>query len=242
MKLHQLLAIEKDIKVREHKKLTDLYHIAKKPSFFAGFTRTFRPSVDDGETLPAERQIVQQRADELLKQGLDAFAAMINAAGSKDVSNLSAIADVVVDDVVVMSGVPATHLLHLEKALIELRSFISELPELDPAEEWIEDQGNRLFRTALTSQGRTKKVQKPLVLFPATDKHPAQTQLITEDIIVGFWDTVKFSGGISLVEKFNLLNKLTKLMDAVKVAREAANGVEADGLHYGTAIKHYMLA
>jgi hypothetical protein len=34
------------------------------------------------------------------------------------------------------------------------------------------------------------------VLYDATEHHPAQTQLISEDVIVGWWETVKHSGAI----------------------------------------------
>lgn len=241
MKLHQLLAIEKDIKVREHRVLTDLYHLCKKTSLFAGMSRVFRSCVEGGEIFPPEKQIVQKDVDTILSDGLNAVAAMLNSAGTKDNSNLSAVADVAVDGVTVLSEVPVTHLLHLEKVLSEVRSFVGSLPELDPSEDWVSDENTGLRKTGVVSQARTKKVQKPIVLYDATPEHPAQTQMVTEDIIIGHWDTIKFSGGISTTRKRALLERVNKLADAVKIAREAANSIEVSVVTYGDSIRNYIL-
>jgi hypothetical protein len=61
------------------------------------------------------------------------------------------------------------------------------------------------------------------VLYDATDKHPAQTQLITDDVIVGFWTMVKQSGSLPKSEKKKLATRVEKMLDAIKAARERAN-------------------
>ena len=45
----------------------------------------------------------------------------------------------------------------------------------------------------------------------ATEEHPAQTQLITDDQIVGYVTTVKRSGAIPRELKRNLLRRIEKL-------------------------------
>ena len=122
--------------------------------------------------------------------------------------------------------VPVTFLLFLEKQLTDLRTFVDKLPVLDGNETWYDDPNTGLYRTDAVQTHRTKKVQKPLVLYPATPEHPAQTQLVTEDIVAGYWNTVKHSGAIQAPRKVVMAERVEKLLRAVKEAREAANGIE----------------
>ena len=43
---------------------------------------------------------------------------------------------------------------------------------------------------------RTKKVPRNHVKAEATEKHPAQVEVYYEDVAVGYWTTVKFSGAL----------------------------------------------
>ena len=68
------------------------------------------------------------------------------------------------------------------------------MSELDPGSDWSVDPGTGLYKTDNTLTQRTKKVQRPITLYEATKEHPAQTQLITEDVIVAgfyFFDNVR---------------------------------------------------
>jgi hypothetical protein len=47
-----------------------------------------------------------------------------------------------------------------------------------------------------------------------------------EDVWVGTWTTTKFSGAIPAAVRNAMLDRLRKLLDAVKSAREEANGLE----------------
>ena len=89
---------------------------------------------------------------------------------------------------------------------------------------------------------KMKKVQKPLVLYPATEQHPAQTQLVTEDVTVGTWNTVKYSGAITVQRKKQLQRKIRDLIKAVKFAREKANGHEVTDRAAGEIVFGYLFA
>ena len=128
-----------------------------------------------------------------------------------------------------------------QKQLAELRGFVSRLPVLDAAEEWIFDSNASLYKTAPSETTRTKKIQTPIVLHPPTKEHPAQTQLITEDRIVGHWKTVKHSGALPEPLKRTILERIEKLSDAVKVARETANAVEATPQKIGRRVFEFLL-
>jgi hypothetical protein len=148
---------------------------------------------------------------------------------------------VVVDDKVLLSGVPATYLLFLEKQLTDVHTLVASLPTLDDAENWVWDENANMFKTEPTLTSRTKKVQKPLVLLAPTDKHPGQAQIITEDVNIGTWEQVKFSGALPVNQKSSLLEKVEKLQKAVKFAREEANTVNAPNQTVGAKVFSWLL-
>ena len=127
---------------------------------------------------------------------------------------------------VLIADVPISYLLFLEKQFNDLRTIITDLPVLDEGEAWVKDINSGLFKTEPTKTHRTKKVVRPLVLYPATPEHPAQTQVVQEDIIAGYWQTVKHSGAMPKPEKAKLIARIDMLARAVKEAREAANGID----------------
>ena len=117
-----------------------------------------------------------------------------------------------------------------------MKTFIGNLPELDPAESWTFDENASLYKSEPTRSNRTKKAQKAIVLYDATEKHPAQTQLITEDTIVGVYTQTKMSGALPLPQKRTMLAKVDELLRAVQKAREEANAVVAEDQHIGAAV------
>ena len=84
------------------------------------------------------------------------------------------------------------------------------------AEDWKSDPNSGLYRTEPTETHRTKKMQKPIVLYAATPEHPAQTQLITEDVIAGWWVLTRQSGAMPKPEKQRLQDRIDKLIQAIK--------------------------
>lgn len=241
-KLNQVLAVEKGTKSRVYAEVTTLNASAQKPALFNGFSKTWKPKEEDGEMFPPESQRVQQNAREQLQVLSRHLGELFDVSAAKDWANCQAKADVVVDGKVIVKGSPATYLLFLEKQLNDLQTFVTNLPVLDPAEEWRFDEAANLYKSELTKTARTKKVQKPIVLYDATKEHPAQTQLITEDVVIGHWDTVKHSGALPPRRKQELLERVEKLIKAVKYAREEANAQEAEKKAVAAAIFDYLLA
>jgi hypothetical protein len=223
MRLNQLLAVIKNTKQRVNEILSKLYKTVQHTSLFEGAYKTYRPSEEGGEVFPPENKRVQCKAHELVNETLGYLRELMDTTLSVDVGNNTAKADIVINGQAVLKDVPAVTMLALEKNLTDLHTFVAALPTLDPAEEWTWDAQQSLHRTGKTSTVRTKKVQKPLVLYPATDKHPAQTQLVVEDITIGYWDQVRTSGALPVPEKMALLARIEEAQKAVKFAREQAN-------------------
>lgn len=224
-KLNQIIALEKGIKAKSYGALTELHKTNQHPEIFNGFYKSYTPKNDQDETLPPESKRVQYTTRDILRVAERSMSDLMEITARKDWTNCNATASVTIDGKAVLENVPITYLLFLEKQLTDFRTFIANLPVLDASEDWAMDENSGLYKSKEVQTHRTKKVQKPLVLYPATDKHPAQTQLVTEDIIAGFWSTVKHSGAMPKPEKEALFDRIEKLLRATKEAREEANGI-----------------
>lgn len=222
-KLNQIIAIEKGVKARTYGELTELNKAIQKPELFNGFSKTYQKKDDDGEDLPAERKRVQYVASEVLRTVERSIGELMNLTARKDWTNCVAKGNVVVDGKALIEGAPVSFLLFLEKQLTDLRTFIGNMPVLDDADNWVKDENSGLFKAEATQTHRTKKIAKPIVLYPATAEHPAQTQMVTEDVIAGFWTQVKQSGALPKPERQAIAERIEKLLRAIKEAREAAN-------------------
>lgn len=228
-KLNQIVAVVKDRKEEAKRILTEAYHLLQKPDLFSGMTRTYRPRLEDELPLQQEYKQLQATTDIVIRKTREAFTAAADTVLTQDAANATASADVVAElngAKLELKNVPVTHLLFLEKQLVDLRTLIEKAPTLDPSERWEKDSASGLYKTPPQESVRTRKVQKPIVLYPATEQHPAQTQVVTEDVAAGVWETVKFSGAISVDHRRLLLRRVTVLQEAVKVAREAANSID----------------
>ncbi|MEQ9497293.1 MAG: hypothetical protein RIT81_10550 [Deltaproteobacteria bacterium] len=76
--------------------------------------------------------------------------------------------------------------------------------------------------------------------YEATEHHPAQTELVSLDEVVGTWHTVLHSGAIPAPRKKVLQKRLQNLIKAVKFAREAANESKAPKKEVGQRVFGYL--
>ena len=243
MKLNQVIAVEKGVKSRAYSELTEFHKVCQKPDLFSGFSKAYRKRDDESEDLPPEQKKVQFRVDDILKKVATTLTELMDITAAKDHGNTNAKANLSVNGALpLLTGVPVTYLLFLEKQLTDLRTFIEKLPELDEIDDWDRDQATGLYKTEPVETHRTKKLQKPIVLYPATPEHPAQTQLITEDVLVGYWETVKHNGGIPKPRKDKMFERADALLKAIKFAREEANEAEALPQVVGQKIFDYLFS
>lgn len=241
-RLNQIIAVEKGVKSRSFQELTEAHQKLQKPALLAGLARTYRPRDDEGEQLPPESTRVQVRAEELIRETGAILTRLFDVTATKDWANCVARADVVVDGVTLLSQVPVSYLLFLEKQLSDLHTFVKKLPVLDAAETWNFDASADCYATEPVQTVRTKKIPRNHVKAEATEKHPAQVEVYYEDVIVGFWRTVKFSGALPARRVTELLERVEKLQAAVKFAREAANNIEAPEQKLGEKVFQYLFA
>ena len=242
-KLCQLVAVERGIKTRNYNELTTLNKAVEKPLLFNGFHKRYKANDDKGEVLPEENQKVQFNAKEILNTVSRLMTESITMEARKDWTNCEAVANVSIDGTVLIKDAPISFLLYLEKQLDDVKTIASNIPLLDPAEDWTLDANSSLWKSKETQTHRTKKEQRPIVLIQPTPEHPGQAQLINEDILVGHWHLQKMSGALSKPEKTNLLNRIDRMIDAVKEATQTANMTEeVQAPDAGAAIFQYILA
>ena len=243
--LHQIIAVEKDIKGRAQQKLTEAYHQIQKPALLAGISRTYHPKNEEGEAgemFPPESTRVQLRGAQLINEVSVALTHLFDIVATKDHANCLAKADVVVDGKTLLTGVPATHLLFLEKQLVDVHTFVKKLPVLDPAEKWSFDGTSDCWATEVTQQGKTKKNYHVISKAKPTQVHPEQTEVIYLDETIGYWHTIKFSGALPATYVNTILARVERLQQAVKFAREQANGQQVTDIKEGENILSYLFA
>lgn len=240
-KLNQVVAIEKGIKSRVYSTLTQAHKSSQKGELFNGFSKVYRKKDEEGEDFPPESKKVQTRAEDLLQEMTKSLTELYDVTATKDYGNCHAKADVTIDGKVVLEKAPIPFLLFLEKQITDFKTFVGSLPVLDSSEDWSLDVNSGVFKTPSIATHRTKKVQRAIVLYEATKEHPAQTQLISEDVVIGYWDTVKQSGALPIPKKQEILDRVEKLLNAIKFSREQANSEETEKKYVGEKIFSYLL-
>ncbi|MEU8515745.1 hypothetical protein AB0C76_29820 [Kitasatospora sp. NPDC048722] len=239
-KLNQIIAVEKGVKSKSFQELTQAHQDLQKPALLAGISRTYQPKDEEGEQLPPESTRVQLKAEDILRSTATTLTRLFDVTATKDWANLGARADVVVDGQVLLAQVPVPYLLFLEKQLTDLFTFVRKLPVLDASESWNLDPSTDSWKTEPVRTIRTKKVPRNHVKAEATEKHPAQVEVYYEDVPVGYWTTVKFSGALPARRVNELAERVEKLQQAVKFAREEANAVEVTDQRVGDAVFGYL--
>jgi hypothetical protein len=239
-RLNQIIAVEKGVKSRSFQELTEAHHALQKPALLTGIARTYRPKDDEGEQLPPESTKVQIKAEEIIQQTSAILTRLFDITATKDWTNGAARADVVVDGQTLLTQVPVTYLLFLEKQLVDLHTFIKKLPTLDASETWNFDASADCWATEPVQTVKTKKIPRNHVKAEATDKHAAQVEIFHEDVVVGYWRTVKFSGALPARRVSELLDRVEKLQQAVKFAREEANNAEVIDQKIGDKVFQFL--
>ncbi len=169
----------------------------------------------------------------------------LDATAQKEKTNQYAKADVTVNGTTLLSEIPATLLLTLEKELVSYRNIYSAIPTLQPGVKWIEaeDLGPGIFKTdKVEIRAKTEKLRLHKEISKATEKHKAQIDQWTEDRPVGQYETTNVCGMITPARKSVLLGRIDELIRAVKKARTRANKELVVDIHIGKSIFDFINA
>lgn len=239
-KLNQILALEADAKRHATVAVaTADRNLLSEKAPLHGYEKTYVP--DEGqEPVPPESVKVQHTAQDVLDTLRQELVRVFDLTATKDFTNTEARANVVVDGNVLVADVPTTYLLYLEKQLGELESFINRVPTLDPAKQWNDSATQGLHATDPVETFRTAQVFRNHVLDPGSKEHPAQVHMYTENVHVGRYSQIWYSGALTVPEKRQMQTAVRTLKAAVKTAREEANTRDVQDKKVGATILNYI--
>lgn len=236
IKLHEILAIEKDSKNTLTKVRAEaLKTFVQKQGHFDETRKTYSP-FKEGDRDIAEQtfQPMVTTVDDKLKYVQGYFRKVVDQSNEKEMANCKAYGDIVVvaedgSETNIASNVPVQMLVQLENHLIEFRTLCDTVPTLDPNKKWTKDEQRAgVYQAEEMKAVRTKKEPTPLVLHAGTDKHKPQVEVVQVDNPVGEWTTKISSGRLTPIQKSELLGRIDALVVAVKSARARANSIDVE--------------
>jgi hypothetical protein len=243
--LHEILAAEKGVRQKTNKDGAEACHNLQRPQPLVGVIKVYTPNAEDGQKLPGQHDIVQVRVPDEIARFTTAIASLVDILATKELGNTVAKADLVLPDgTVIAKGVPATTLLMLEKQVDDLAAFIGKLPTLPTDAVWTEDtarSGRGVWATVPVTSTRQEKVPTNHVKAAATDKHPAQVDVIYVDQIVGTWETTRLCGALPIGEVRALKERVGALAVAVKQARTRANETQVEPVALGAKLMSWVV-
>ena len=231
-KLHQLLATDSSLKGQAQKCRTEMQvTLEKKRHLFEEKRVTFQSSAEGSAAVTEDQRDIQTTVRKEVSWLNAILAKAIDAAYAIDLANTMAKADVVLESgAILLKDVPATALLQLEKRVKEVQEFLRTIPTLDPAKGFTLDPNKEpgIYVGREVRKNRTSKEIVPLVLYAATDKHPAQVEKINKDIVTGTILEQEWSSLITPALKAELLERSEEMYRAIATARSKANDQEID--------------
>lgn len=246
-KLHEVLAVEGDKEGIAKKIVNETGNVFRnKHNLFLGGTKTLKMDQaghESAEAAAAEVNEVVTTVNERLAYTRGAVEQWFDVVLTKEITNQSAKADLVVDGQVIVADAPATFLLGLEAKLKALRAVYDEIPTLAPGIIWEKDEvaGRGIYRSKNPDvRAKTAKVPQFKVLYDATDKHPAQIERWNEEVVVGKFVTTAQSAMMPASQKAELLARMDKLIQATKQARMRANNVDIVDSKVGENLFNYI--
>ena len=231
--MHEVLAVFPAVKGAATKIAAETAKVFQgKHEHFEALHRAYEPFKEGEEHAePDEVAEMATTVGEKLSHLAEIFGPAIDAGFQIDTTNMVATGTIEVDGLK-LEGVPATFLMQLDKRLNELRGVYQAIPTLDPKFQWGDaaDRGAGVFKANDEVRYRTEKQFVHKVVVEPTENHPAQIDKWAEDKRIGKYVTQRWSGRISVRQKYEVLKRIDTLQKAVKRALSEANSIEhSDG-------------
>jgi hypothetical protein len=227
--LHELLAVETALENQANKVRTDLIAtFEKKRHLFEEARVTFTPLAEGAVATTETQSDLQSTVVKELAWVKPHLVKALDASFQVAEANTQARADIVLEDdakTVLAEGVPATALLELEKRITEIGALVAAVPTLDPARGFQPDSSREagIYAAREVVKTRTKKSARVIVKYEATKEHPAQTEMIAEDVPTGTVRELSWSGMTTPAAKAEMLARVEMVTRAVRRARARAN-------------------
>lgn len=249
-KLHEILAVEKSRTEQSRVLIADAGKKFGKSEYFSGHYKTLKMISDSPENEAIENSSKDSKelpttVVETLSYVFQHWAVAEDVIFQKNTTNQLAKADIEFRGNVIASNVPVDELMGLEHRLLDLRKLIVDVPTLSASVKWEQDQSGRKGAWRAVNPEVTTKTEKTsaaVVLYEATDKHPAQIEKVNKDVIVGTFTKEVITGAATSLQKANSLQVIDDLLASVKQARMRANSTEIERVNIGKTITDLILA
>jgi len=244
-KLHQLLAVEGDLKGLYNSILAETKQQFQKHTdrYFEYHARTELFDESDPEEADSHK-VMDDMVQTKLEYTSEHIVRFLDARFQLECTNQVAVGNIVIGNEVIATDVPATFLLGLESKLASIRDTIYKtIPTLQPGVLWIEDEtmpSGVVKKKDPDEKFRTKKIRKNHVLALSTKEHPEQVEVYTEDVKVARILTDTWCSMYSSRQKAAVLARIDKLIRAVKKARQDANATKVKEVLIGDALFNYI--
>lgn len=249
-KLHELLAVEKTRVGAVNKLFAETYTKFGKFEFFQGQEKTLKMIEDNAQNAAIEAAAHEVRrmpttVQETLEYVFEAWVKAEDVIFQKNLSNQYANSDLYFGGEVLAQAVPVDELMGLEVRLESIRKIMETMPTLAASVKWESDTQSGRKGAWVASEPeittKTEKITTPVVLYAATDKHPAQVKEVSADKTVGTFKLLKTCGAATSAQKAAVMATLDELIMEVKQARMRANSVEAAKNKIGEKIASLIL-
>lgn len=243
---HQIVAIRQGAEADTARELSTIQGILavggdKNP--LIGLHRTHTPKTDQDQQ-PDERRLVQLTIAGLLGRWTAAESQLLDVQYTREVGNTMAAAPVVIDGQEILPAVPVGLLLFIEDELKKmLTGLVSRLQARDPAEEWYRDESDPpgVWRSVPRETLSTTRRPTPTPAWPAKADIPVPpVEWRDTDVITGRWKWVKLSGQLSMNEIYEIHQRTSRLLAAVRTSREDANRIAVEQQHAGPQVLGYV--
>jgi hypothetical protein len=247
--LHEILAAEKTPTSNWNVMFEETLKKFGNENFFSGQTNSLKmlEESDGNKVLEAaarEDKPVTTNVYETLHYALGAFAIAEDVQFQKNKTNQIAMGTVMWRGSPLLADMPVDELLGLEARLAKIRQLMLAMPTIDASKNWVPSAQHGKYVWDLSQPeetSKTEKVMTPVILAPATDKHPAQVEKVTKDIVVGKFSRMKRSGAVTAEQKANTIKQVDELLVEVKKARMRANETQIVGGNIGETVVNILL-
>ncbi len=249
-KLHELLAVEKTRSGAANKILADTAQKFNKFDYFQGAEKTLSMIEDSAQNAAIEIAARETRnlpttVQETLEYALEAWVRAEDVIFQKNLSNQYANSDLYFQGQLLTEAVPVDELMGLEVRLDSMRKIMEMMPTLAASTKWEPDTMSGRNGAWIAAEPeittKTEKTMTAVVLYAATDKHPAQVKEVPSDRTVGTFKLVKTCGAATSAQKAKVMATLDELISEVKQARMRANSVVAAKNKIGQKIASLIL-
>lgn len=234
--LHELLAAEKTRNGAWDHLLADTIHKFKTNSFYEGHSKTLKMLEEGDANLAIEAQAREEKpvtttVYDTLLYAFSIFTKAEDLQFEKNLTQQRATGTVMWKGEPLLIDLPVDQLLGLEGRLRKIRELYVVMPTLDATKHWMQAQGLGPYVYASEFPDETTKTEKtviPVMMAPATDKHPAQVQPVQKDVVVGRFTTIKRTGAATSQEKADAIKTIDDLLTEIKQARMRANTTKVE--------------